>query len=162
MVLPAVPDPEADRYLPVTATGEAIAAPLRVLVSARGFGPAYRLIYPFRTEGGRGVMVDMGLVRTDVPVPDLADRLFDVTRQPSLARRDRQLHARARCDDLVRAGRARHGRGSRHRGGPDRGPRYRAPYPRDHAVSGDDRRHPERRISAMRSSGSGWRWSGWG
>ncbi|MGB3409261.1 MAG: SURF1 family protein [Jannaschia sp.] len=77
--VPPVPDPEADRYLPVTATGEATAAPLRVLVSAKVFGPGYRLIYPFRLDGGREVMVDMGIIPVDAATPDLTGRLLDVT-----------------------------------------------------------------------------------
>lgn len=79
VALPPKPMLDADRYLPVRVTGEVTGAPLRVLASAKGFGPGFRLIYPYRTEGGRAVMVDFGMIRSENEAPDLTARLIDVT-----------------------------------------------------------------------------------
>ena len=62
VAVPEVPDPETDRYLPVQALGEIGPGELRVLISAKGIGPAYRIIAPFRTIDGRRLMVDRGYV----------------------------------------------------------------------------------------------------
>ncbi|SFH15499.1 surfeit locus 1 family protein [Palleronia marisminoris] len=61
--LPTDPQPEADRYLPVEATGRTTGAELHVLVSTRQTGAGYRIIAPFET-GTRRVMVDLGVVPT--------------------------------------------------------------------------------------------------
>jgi surfeit locus 1 family protein len=68
--LPDEVDPEADRYLPVTASGEIGARALRVLVSTKRAGAGYRLISAFET-GGRRVLLDRGFVRVseDIPAP---------------------------------------------------------------------------------------------
>lgn len=63
--LPTDPDPEADRYRPVTIAGEVTGQPLHVLFSAQELGAAYRLIAPFRTEAGRAILVDLGAVPAD-------------------------------------------------------------------------------------------------
>ncbi|WP_224815558.1 SURF1 family protein [Hasllibacter sp. MH4015] len=71
--LPAAPDREADRYLPVTVTGQFLEDPARVLVSVQGSGPGFRLISPFGTEGGRRVLVDRGFLHESietVPLPE--------------------------------------------------------------------------------------------
>jgi len=60
VAIPEDPDPEADRYLPVEATGEVTGAGLRVLVSVDGLGPGHRRILPFRTEDGRALLLDAG------------------------------------------------------------------------------------------------------
>ncbi len=60
VALPAAPDPEADRYLPVRATGETTGEALHVLISGKTFGAAYRIITGFGTEDGRRIMVDLG------------------------------------------------------------------------------------------------------
>lgn len=62
--LPAHPDPEADRYLPVIVTGEMGTPEVHVLVSVKRVGAGYRIIAPFVTEDGRRVMVDRGFVPT--------------------------------------------------------------------------------------------------
>ncbi len=70
--LPASPDPEADRYLPVRATGLIGDQDLRVLISAKGVGPAYRIIAPLTLDDGRRVLVDRGYVpdaAKDAPRP---------------------------------------------------------------------------------------------
>ncbi|SFP04988.1 SURF1 family protein [Tranquillimonas alkanivorans] len=63
--LPADPDPEADRYLPVRVGGRFDEAALDVLVSVKGTGPGYRIVQAFETEAGRRIMVDRGVVPTD-------------------------------------------------------------------------------------------------
>lgn len=59
--LPAAPDPEADRYLPVVATGVFTDESLDVLVSRKEIGAGVRVIEVFET-GGRRVLVDRGFV----------------------------------------------------------------------------------------------------
>ena len=60
--LPAGPDPELDRYLPVSMTGEVTGEPLHVLFSTQALGAAYRLIAPFRTENERSILIDLGAI----------------------------------------------------------------------------------------------------
>ena len=61
VALPANPDPTADRYLPVTATGRFTAESLDVLVSRKEIGAGVRVIEVFETDGRR-VLVDRGFV----------------------------------------------------------------------------------------------------
>lgn len=61
VALPANPDPDVDRYLPVVVTGTIRDIPLYVLVSAEDFGAGYRLITGFDTDGRR-ILVDLGYV----------------------------------------------------------------------------------------------------
>lgn len=67
--IPDAPDPEADRYLPVRATGEIGDPFVRVLVSQRGMGAGYRIISPFDLGQGRVVLLDRGVmaVADDLP-----------------------------------------------------------------------------------------------
>ncbi|MEY8837584.1 SURF1 family protein [Cribrihabitans sp. XS_ASV171] len=74
--LPADPDPEANRYLPVEVTGEMLAPELHVLVSRKHIGAGYRIIAPFRT-GDRTILVDRGFVPT--PDKDLAREIGRMT-----------------------------------------------------------------------------------
>lgn len=60
--LPANPDPQEDRYLPVTVHGTMLAGEVRVLVSQQMIGAGYRIIAPFVTDTGRRVLVDRGSV----------------------------------------------------------------------------------------------------
>lgn len=68
--LPDVVEPEADRYLPVTVTGQIGDAALRVLVSQKQVGAGYRVISVLETEGRR-VLLDRGFVKVsaDIPAP---------------------------------------------------------------------------------------------
>ena len=66
--VPAAPDPDADLYLPVVASGTFRGSDIRVLVSSRDTGAAYRLISAFETEG-RLVLVDRGLLPVEA-TPD--------------------------------------------------------------------------------------------
>ncbi|TDK48058.1 SURF1 family protein [Antarcticimicrobium luteum] len=65
VALPADPDPERDRYLPVGVSGTMGATELHVLVSTRDFGAGYRIIAPFTTEAGRRILIDRGFVPTE-------------------------------------------------------------------------------------------------
>jgi len=62
VAVPEFPDPETDRYLPVTATGELTNEEVHVLVSTRGAGAGFRIISLFRTEDGRRLLLDRGIV----------------------------------------------------------------------------------------------------
>lgn len=62
IAIPVDPNPEQDRFLPVTATGVMNEGELHVLVSTRDQGPGFRIIAPFEVDG-RKVMVDRGYVR---------------------------------------------------------------------------------------------------
>ncbi len=65
VALPATPDPEADRYLPVRVDGTLGEAELHVLVSTRDLGAGYRVIAPFTTDAGRRILVDRGFIPTE-------------------------------------------------------------------------------------------------
>lgn len=74
VALPASPDPEADRYLPVTVTGRFTGEAIRVLVSRKEIGAGVRIIEAFQTADGRRVLVDRGFL------PDAdKDRALTVT-----------------------------------------------------------------------------------
>jgi surfeit locus 1 family protein len=61
--VPATPDPDADKYLPVQATGTVLAGEAHVLVSIKDVGPGYRIIAPFELSDGRAILLDRGFVR---------------------------------------------------------------------------------------------------
>ena len=68
--LPASPDPQADRYLPVRTSGVIGDRALRVLVSQKQIGAGYRVISALETDGRR-ILLDRGFVRVseDIPTP---------------------------------------------------------------------------------------------
>ncbi|HEX9857419.1 MAG TPA: SURF1 family protein [Paracoccaceae bacterium] len=73
VALPAVPDPVADRYLPVTVAGRFTGEGLEVLASARQIGAGYRVIAVLETAEGRRVLVDRGFLRdADHALPRVA------------------------------------------------------------------------------------------
>jgi surfeit locus 1 family protein len=73
VALPVMPDPEADRYLPVTAEGRFTGEDLDVLVSRKQIGPGVRVVEVFETDGRR-VLVDRGFVpQSDRDAPRGAD-----------------------------------------------------------------------------------------
>lgn len=78
VAIPADPDPEADRFLPVTATGVVGDQELHVLVSTRDQGAGFRIIAPFET-GGRRIMLDRGYVRVDAKDALRATGAMEVT-----------------------------------------------------------------------------------
>jgi surfeit locus 1 family protein len=63
VAVPADPQPDRDRYLPVTARGDFTGNDLHVLVSTRDQGAGHRIISTFVLDDGRRVMVDEGYVR---------------------------------------------------------------------------------------------------
>lgn len=65
VAVPAVPDAEADRFLPVAVAGRFTGDQLDVLVSRKQIGPGFRVIAVLETETGRRVMVDRGFVTDD-------------------------------------------------------------------------------------------------
>ena len=64
VALPDSPDPEADRFLPVTVSGELLPGEVHVLVSVKQVGPGYRIIAPFRV-GDRTILLDRGFIRIE-------------------------------------------------------------------------------------------------
>ncbi len=60
---------DADRWLPVAATGRIGPEFLRVLVSRKQFGAGYRVISAFETGDGRRILLDRGFVALDTPIP---------------------------------------------------------------------------------------------
>ena len=68
VAVPATPDPEVDRYLPVIAQGVIADATIRVLVSTREDGAGYRIISPF-VMGDRTLLIDRGFIPVEDPVP---------------------------------------------------------------------------------------------
>jgi surfeit locus 1 family protein len=68
VALPEQPDPQADRYLPVTVTGVLQDPAIRVLVSQKQVGAGYRIIRPMQV-GERLIMVDLGFLPIQSPTP---------------------------------------------------------------------------------------------
>jgi surfeit locus 1 family protein len=62
VAVPADPDPEADRYLPVQASGTIGAEEILVQASLKAVGPGYRVIAPFDL-GARRILIDRGFIR---------------------------------------------------------------------------------------------------
>jgi surfeit locus 1 family protein len=77
--LPAVADPQTDRYLPVRVTGAFTDEALYVLTSLREEGPGYRVIAAFRTTEGRRIMVDRGFIPEDRRDAPRADGAAEIT-----------------------------------------------------------------------------------
>lgn len=65
--LPEVPDPEAQRYLPVEITGRFDGTDIPVFGSHET-GAIYRLVAAFETDGGRRIMVDRGYIPGQGPL----------------------------------------------------------------------------------------------
>lgn len=61
VALPANPDPVADKYLQVEATGRIVDGELHVLTFGDG-GPGFRVIAPMVLEDGRRILVDRGFL----------------------------------------------------------------------------------------------------
>lgn len=78
--LPAEPAEARDEYRPVAVTGRFDDAQrlLRVLVSPRGAGPGHRLIGALAASDRR-LMVDLGYIPADAPIPELPDGPVTVT-----------------------------------------------------------------------------------
>lgn len=76
--LPQAPDPETDRYLPVSLSGEMGVDALRVLVSRKQIGAGYRVISPFEADGRR-VLLDRGFMKVDQTIPAAPEGRVTVT-----------------------------------------------------------------------------------
>ena len=63
VAIPAVPERDSDRYLPVAAQGDLTGEALHVLVSTRDQGAGHRIISAFTLADGRRIMIDEGYVR---------------------------------------------------------------------------------------------------
>lgn len=68
VAVPAVPDPEDDKYLPVTATGRYTGQDIVVLASVKQIGAVHRLIAAFVTGNGRRILVDRGWTRAGADI----------------------------------------------------------------------------------------------
>lgn len=64
VAVPVQPDPEEDRFLPVTARGTITNEELHVLASTRDVGAVYRVIAAFEIEDGRRLLLDRGWIKT--------------------------------------------------------------------------------------------------
>jgi surfeit locus 1 family protein len=62
VAIPARPDPVADRYLAVRATGTTGGRELRVLVSHKSAGAGFRIVTALETTTGRRLLLDRGFV----------------------------------------------------------------------------------------------------
>lgn len=60
--LPAVPDSQADLYLPVRVDGRFTGEDLDVLASRKEIGAGFRIIAAFETTQGRRILIDRGFV----------------------------------------------------------------------------------------------------
>ncbi len=69
VALPATPDPDADRFLPVKVSGDILGSTIRVLVSQKSEGAGYRLINAMDLDGRR-ILVDRGFVRLQQTPPE--------------------------------------------------------------------------------------------
>ena len=68
VAVPLRPDPRADRYLPVIATGVVGPEFIRILASQKRIGAGYRVISPLQV-GTRSILLDRGFVKHDEAVP---------------------------------------------------------------------------------------------
>ena len=78
VALPVNPDPERDKYLPVSITGHFGAGRLRVLVSRKQVGAGYLVVSPFHADG-RTILVDRGFIRADRTIPDASKDMVVIT-----------------------------------------------------------------------------------
>ena len=69
VALPAQPDPDADRFLPVRVRGDILGPTIRVLVSQKSEGAGYRLINAMKLSDGREILVDRGFIQLEGAPP---------------------------------------------------------------------------------------------
>lgn len=66
VALPATPNPETDKYLPVTAQGRFAGDYVEVLHGLKGGSPGVKIIEAFTTDDGRRILVDRGYVEEEM------------------------------------------------------------------------------------------------
>ncbi|MEM1005765.1 MAG: SURF1 family protein [Pseudomonadota bacterium] len=76
--LPASPSESADKYLPVTISGEMQPGEIHVLVSVKQVGAGYRIIQSFGTDG-RTILVDRGFVPVTAKQNDRVQGVMEIT-----------------------------------------------------------------------------------
>lgn len=79
VAVPAMPDPEADRYLPVIAEGTLGADSLMVLASVKHVGAIHRFITTLATDDGRTLLVDLGYRSVNAPVTTTPEGRVSIT-----------------------------------------------------------------------------------
>ncbi len=62
VALPAAPNRETHRYLPVRVVGRATGEELHILGSRKGMGAAFHIVAAFETDDGRRILIDRGIV----------------------------------------------------------------------------------------------------
>lgn len=62
VAIPVDPDPEADRFLPVTASGRIAGQEVLIQSSLKSVGAGFRVVVPFETDGRR-ILLDRGFIR---------------------------------------------------------------------------------------------------
>ncbi|MGM0585759.1 MAG: SURF1 family protein [Pseudomonadota bacterium] len=62
VALPESPTEAEDEYLRVSVAGRYGEEEIHVLTSLKPWGPGYRVVAPFETEGGRRILVDRGFI----------------------------------------------------------------------------------------------------
>ncbi|MDF1871422.1 SURF1 family protein [Vannielia sp.] len=73
VAVPAQPDPQADRFLPVEAKGLLGIQEITVLASIKQVGAVHRVISTLTTEDGRRLLVDLGTRPVDTPADARAE-----------------------------------------------------------------------------------------
>ena len=69
VALPMQPDPERDKFLRVSVTGQTDGRELHMLTSLKPYGPGFRVIAPVTIADGRVVLVDLGYVPQAAKAP---------------------------------------------------------------------------------------------
>ncbi|MEP4197248.1 MAG: SURF1 family protein [Aliishimia sp.] len=78
--MPASPNSDRDRYLPVTVSGTFTKeTPFRMLASRRQIGAVFRHIAQFETEAGRRILIDIGWTTSDQSLPALPSTYMSLT-----------------------------------------------------------------------------------
>ena len=78
VAVPAMPDPVADRYLPVVVGGRLGTPFIRILASRKRIGAGYRIISPLHMAG-RIILVDRGFIKLADTLPPATDQLVTIT-----------------------------------------------------------------------------------
>ncbi|SIN80325.1 SURF1 family protein [Vannielia litorea] len=79
VAVPATPDPDVDRFLPVQAEGTLGVADLTVLASIKQVGAVHRVVTTLTLKDGRRLLVDAGYRRVGEPVAARKEQIVSVT-----------------------------------------------------------------------------------